>query len=66
MKLIINGEPCDVPASVTIRALLTHLDLGKGLVAVEVNKSIVVRAEHDTHALQEGDVVELVQLVGGG
>jgi thiamine biosynthesis protein ThiS len=66
MKLVINGEGCEVQEGLTVRALLTHLDLGKGLVAVEVNKAIVVRAHHETHVLKDGDTVELVQLVGGG
>lgn len=66
MNIVVNGEPSEVPASLTVRTLLEHLGLGNGLVAVEVNKAIVVRAQHATHELREGDVVELVQLVGGG
>jgi sulfur carrier protein len=66
MKIVVNGEPSEVPAGLTVRALLEHLGLTTGLVAVEVNKAIVVRANHATHALAEGDVIELVQLVGGG
>jgi sulfur carrier protein len=66
MNLVVNGEPCEVSEGLSVRALLEHLGLGTGLVAVEVNRSIVVRAEHATHALADGDVVEIVQLVGGG
>lgn len=66
MKIVVNGEASEVPAGLTVRALLDHLGLTTGLVAVEVNKSIVVRANHADHVLADGDVVELVQLVGGG
>jgi sulfur carrier protein len=66
MKIVVNGEASEVPAGLTVRALLDHLGLTTGLVAVEVNKTIVVRANHADHALADGDVVELVQLVGGG
>jgi sulfur carrier protein len=66
MKVVVNGEPCEIPDGLTVRQLLEHVGLGAGLVAVEVNKAIVVRARHAEHALAEGDAVEIVQLVGGG
>ncbi len=66
MTITVNGEPCEVPTGLTIRELLAHLALTQGLVAVEVNRAIVVRARHETHTLADGDVVEIVQLVGGG
>lgn len=66
VKLTINGEAREVPDALTVRGLLEHLELTAGPVAVEVNRSIVPRAEHATHALAEGDVLELVHLVGGG
>ena len=66
VQLTINGENRDVPDALTVRGLLEHLELTAGPVAVEVNRSIVPRAEHATHVLAEGDVLELVHLVGGG
>jgi thiazole synthase len=35
-------------------------------VAVEVNRRVIPRQEHESCRLQEGDVVEIVTLVGGG
>ena len=66
MKLTINGEVREVPDAMTVRGLLEHLELTAGPVAVEVNRTSVPRAEHAEHALGEGDVLELVHLVGGG
>lgn len=66
MQLTINGDPRDVPDGLTVSGLLAHLGLDKGPVAVEVNRSIVTRAEHAQHAVSPGDVVEIVHLVGGG
>lgn len=66
MKLTINGEVRDVPDALTVRGLLEHLELTAGPVAVEVNRAIVPRAEHAAHSLSDGDVLELVHLVGGG
>lgn len=66
MRITINGAPHEVPADLTIRGLVEHLGLGGGPVAVEINRAIVPRAEHEAHALAEGDHVEIVHFVGGG
>ena len=65
MKLIVNGEE-KVTDVTTVRELVIELGLGEQPVAVEVNKSVVPRREHEAKELNEGDVVELVTLVGGG
>ncbi len=49
-----------------IRDLLADLRLGEARVAVEVNGTVVPRAQHDTHRLAPGDRVEVVTFVGGG
>lgn len=66
MRLVVNGEGQELPAGTTVRALIERLDLAGGPVAVEKNGDIVPRAEHAATALAEGDVVEIVHLVGGG
>lgn len=66
MRVIVNGESHDVPAETTIVGLIELADVPANYLAVEVNGDVVPRAEHATHALQEGDTVEVVTLVGGG
>ena len=44
MKVVVNGEPCEIQEAATVRALLEHLGLTTGLVAVEVNKARAVAA----------------------
>ncbi|MFW5926246.1 MAG: sulfur carrier protein ThiS [Myxococcota bacterium] len=66
MRVVVNGEPREVPAGATVRELLTELGLGDQLVAVERNLDIVPRAEHAHTRLAEGDDVEVVHFVGGG
>ena len=66
MQLTVNGEPREVPDGLTVRALLEHLAVKAPRVAVEVNASVVKRAEHQTTALKPGDAVEIVTFVGGG
>ena len=66
MDLTINGEPRTVAGVRTVRDLVKHLDLGRGAVAVEVNKKVVPRKLHEQTDLHDGDRIEIVTLVGGG
>lgn len=66
MKLTINGEPSDYPEGMTVRELLNRLELSNGFVAVERNRRIVPYQTFDETVLEDGDVLELVTLVGGG
>ena len=65
MTLIINGKSEQRDAA-TVRDLVVQLGLGGRAVAVEVNQQLVPRRAHEKTALHEGDVVEVVTLVGGG
>jgi sulfur carrier protein len=66
MRLLVNGAPREVPDGITVLALVEHLQLTEGPVAVERNLEVVPRAEHARTVLREGDVVEIVHFVGGG
>lgn len=66
MRLTINGAEKVVPDDLTVRALVEHLGLGGGPVAVEVNREIVPRAEHATRRVNDADTIEIVHFVGGG
>ena len=66
MEVIINGSAKSVPDELTVKALVEHLGLGAGPVAVEVNREIVPRAEHGNRKVASGDIIEIVHFVGGG
>jgi sulfur carrier protein len=66
MRLTVNGAVREVPDGLTVQALVAHLGLDQGPVAVERNLEVVPRAEHAKALLFEGDVVEIVHFVGGG
>jgi thiamine biosynthesis protein ThiS len=66
MQVIVNGRAHEVPETLSVRELLTHLGLGQGPVAVEINRAIVPRAEHVSHKVESGDTIEILHLVGGG
>jgi sulfur carrier protein len=66
MHLTVNGAAMEVPEPITVRQLIERLGLDKGPVAVERNREVVPRAQHEATRLGEGDVVEIVHFVGGG
>ncbi|ABL01067.1 sulfur carrier protein ThiS [Pelobacter propionicus] len=66
MIITVNGKATDVKDGCTIGQLLEQLEIKRDRVAVEVNLDIVPKASHDSHALAAGDVIEIVQFVGGG
>jgi len=66
MNLRVNGEPLVMEDGSTVRKLVERLGLGRGPVAVERNGELVPRLEHLRTELSEGDVVEVIELSGGG
>ena len=66
MNITLNGEPRDVQADMTIRSLIESLSLKPELTAVQLNETIVHRDDVGATMLSDGDVVELIRVVGGG
>lgn len=67
---MLNGEMQEIPTNAegraTVADLIAHLDMVGKPLAVELNKEVVRFRNHPTTELNEGDVVEVVSLVGGG
>jgi thiamine biosynthesis protein ThiS len=66
MMVVVNGESREVAAGASVATLVAELGLGNRACAVEVNKRVVPKPEHEGEQLKEGDRVEVVTLVGGG
>ena len=66
MQVTINGQSRQVAENITVAELLGELRLEGRPVAVEVNLELVPRQRHVQHQLAEGDLLEIVTLVGGG
>lgn len=66
MELVVNGEKRNMPEGTTVAGLLAALQTPPERVVVEVNLTILKRAEHVGTRLSAGDQVEIVQFVGGG
>ncbi len=66
MRLIVNGEDLEISHVETIQELLDELRVEPCRVAVEVNLSVIKRADYVAYRLNDGDKVEIVSFVGGG
>ena len=66
MELSVNGETCEVPDRTTASQLLEQLTIAPERVVVEVNLTILKRAQLASTILHAGDRVEIVHFVGGG
>lgn len=66
MKLLLNGAEREAPALATVADLSAWLDLPAFGSAIELNGTVIRRAEHQATPLREGDRLEIVKLVGGG
>lgn len=66
IEIRLNGAARRVREGCTVSTLVAELGLRPELVAVERNGALVRRALHASTALQPGDELELVTLVGGG
>lgn len=66
MDIQLNGEPRHLRGPLSLAGLLNDEGLAGRRVAIEVNGEIVPRSLHETHLLQDGDVVEIVHALGGG
>lgn len=62
----LNGGELEIPLGCTVAQLLVLAEVVNPLIAVEVNGTLVPKSEHDQHALQADDQIEIVTLVGGG
>ena len=66
MNVSVNGKPRAVAEGTSLAGLLQELELEGARVVVECNREIVSREEHAAVLLADGDVLEIVQFVGGG
>jgi len=67
MKLVVNGSDVDVSDGISVSQLLVERKVKMpDMVSVELNETVLQRAEFETTRLREGDRVELLYFMGGG
>lgn len=66
IALQVNGRRVELDGPTTLLAYLEQLGANPRVVAVEHNGVILERSTYADATLDEGDVVEIVRMVGGG
>ena len=66
ISVTINGEKRAVPTEVNLDKLLELFSLPKQRVAIELNNTVVRRADWPETIIRDDDRVEVVHFVGGG
>ena len=66
IEVRVNGDVLRLPEGASVAALLERLRIATPRVAVERNREIIPKAEYASTSLAPGDVLEVVEFVGGG
>ena len=62
----LNGEQYIIDGDAGLPALLERLKMRPARTAVEINRTVIPRAQYHSVTLRPGDTVEVVNFVGGG
>jgi thiamine biosynthesis protein ThiS len=66
ITLQVNGRRVELERPTALLAYLDKLGVNPRAVAVELNGVIIERSGYGDATLDDGDVVEIVRMVGGG
>jgi sulfur carrier protein len=66
MRIVLNGDPAELPGPMSVHALLERLEIDPRLVAVECDRVVIKRARYADTMVTEGTEVEIVAFIGGG
>ncbi|MEE8104440.1 MAG: sulfur carrier protein ThiS [Planctomycetota bacterium] len=66
MNITLNGQEKSVEPGTKIGSLADSVVSDRSRIAVEQNRVIVPRDDYDSVDVADGDVIEIVTLVGGG
>ena len=66
MKITVNQKLLVFDDKISLEHLLKNLAVTKKYMAVEINGIIIPKSEYIKYQLKDGDVVEVINAVGGG
>ncbi|MBN2717293.1 MAG: sulfur carrier protein ThiS [Deltaproteobacteria bacterium] len=66
MNITVNGKANQVDSGTSIVMLLSQYKINSPMTIVEVNGTVIPKDEWESHAVQENDQIEIIQLMGGG
>ena len=66
MKITVNQKLLVLDEKISLERLLVNLAVTTKYMAVEINEIIIPKSEYTKYQLKDGDVVEVINAVGGG
>ncbi len=66
IRVSINGQSETLATKTTLRSYLESKAINPNIVACELNMKIIKRADFAGVTLDEGDVLEIFRMIGGG
>ena len=66
MKITVNQKLLVLDEKISLERLLVNLAVTTKYMAVEINQIIIPKSEYTEYQLKDGDVVEVINAVGGG
>tara|TARA_B100001057_G_scaffold439458_1_gene472654 strand:+ start:364 stop:564 length:201 start_codon:yes stop_codon:yes gene_type:complete len=66
MKILLNNSPETLFDGSTIKNLLEQKNIQNKYFAVEINRKIIPKSDHESHVIKDGDKIEIITAIGGG
>ena len=66
MNILLNNKPEILFEGSTIKKLLENKNIKIKYYAIEVNRKIIPKSDHETHIIKDGDRIEIITAIGGG
>ena len=66
IKITLNGKQIQVITNLTLKSLITKLQIPLNKITIELNKKIINKKTISKIKLQKGDRIEIVHFIGGG
>ncbi len=66
IEVSINGETRSVSEGLKLSRLLEELGVHEHILLVEMNGDMIRREHFDENTVEEGDILELIRIIGGG
>ena len=66
IKITVNGKQMQVITKLSVKSLITKLNMPLNKIAIELNKKIIDKKRISKIQLKKGDKIEIVHFIGGG
>ena len=66
MNILLNNKPVRLFDGSTVKKLLENKNIKNKYYAVEINRKIIPKSDHETYVIKDGDRIEIITAIGGG